>query len=168
MKASIVQDSAETGTMVIADLTSGQRVTKTLSFSGPQTSAECAEEAAPSSATGQQLTLADFNTAQFTNLAVGGTNLSSGVRFPVDVVDGDGNIIASPGAISNDAFTVDYQGAAPRSAPTPAPAKTGSANGYRLVGSDGGIFTFVSRSSTARRCPSGPTVKSPTNDESHA
>jgi Peptidase A4 family len=144
MRASIVENSPGMWTIVIADVTSGQSVTKSVAYSTPQTSAEWIEEA-PSSATGQQLTLANYGTAQFTNLAVSGSNLSSAVRFPVDMVDANGNIISSPGAISNNSFTVAYGSVAPQVSTTaPAPAQTTSPHGYWLVGSDGGIFTFGS------------------------
>jgi hypothetical protein len=145
MKVSILEDSPGTWTITIADLTSGQTVSGSVAYSTPQTSAEWVEEA-PSSATGQQLTLADFGTSQFTNLAMSGSNLSSGVLFPVDMVDANGNIIASPGAISNDSFSIAYDGPAPQgstSAPVPAQTTT-SGHGYWLVGSDGGIFSFGS------------------------
>jgi hypothetical protein len=109
MKASIVEDSPGTWTISIADVTSGQSVSGAVAYNGPDSSAEWIEEA-PSSATGQQLTLADFGTAQFTNLEVSGSDLSSAGLFPVDMVDANGNIIASPGAISDDSFSITYDG----------------------------------------------------------
>jgi len=143
MKVTIVEDSPGAWTIVIADLTSGQTVTKSVAYSTPQSSAEWVEEA-PTSATGHLLTLADFGTAQFTNLSMSGSNLSSGVLFPVDMVDANGNTIASPGAISNDSFSIAYDGQAQVGSSAPAPAPTTSGHGYWLVGSDGGIFTFGS------------------------
>jgi hypothetical protein len=149
MKASIVQDTADTWTIAIDDVTSGQDASGVVTYSTPGTSAEWIEEA-PSSATGQQLTLADFGTAQCSKLAVSGTNLSSGALFPVDMADASGNIIAAPGPISNNSFTITYAGNPPApaptttSAPSPTPAASTSAHGYWLVGSDGGIFTFGS------------------------
>jgi hypothetical protein len=144
MKASIVEDSPGTWTIAIDDLTSGQDVSGSVAYSGPQTSAEWIEEA-PSSATGQQLTLADFGTAQFTNLAATASDPTSVALFPVDMVDANNNVIASPSAILNDSFSVTYDGEAPQvSSSTPSPTQTASAHGYWLVGSDGGIFTFGS------------------------
>jgi hypothetical protein len=143
MKVSIVEDSPGTWTIVIADLTSGQTVSRSVAYSTPQTSAEWIEEA-PTSAAGQQLTLADFGVTQFTDLAISGSNLSSSVLFPVDMVDSDGDTIASPGAISSDSFSIAYDGEAPTLASAPASAQTTSRHGYWLVGSDGGIFTFGS------------------------
>jgi Peptidase A4 family len=143
MKVSIVEDSPVTWTIVIADLTSGQTVSRSVAYSTPQTSAEWIEEA-PTSAAGQQLTLADFGATQFTDLAITGSNLSSGVLFPVDMVDANGNTIASPGAISKNSFSIAYDGEAPTLGSAPASAQTTSGHGYWLVGSDGGIFTFGS------------------------
>jgi Peptidase A4 family len=143
MKVSIVEDSPGTWTIVIADLTSGQTVSESVAYSTPQTSAEWVEEA-PTSATGHLLTLADFGTAQFTNLTMSGSNLSSGVLFPVDMVDANGNTISSPGEISDDSFSVAYDGQAQVGSSAPAPVQTTSGHGYWLVGSDGGIFTFGS------------------------
>jgi hypothetical protein len=141
MKASIVEDAPGTWTIVIDDLTSGQNFTKTVAYSGPGTSAEWIEEA-PSSATGQQLTLANFGTAHFTNMAATGSNLSAATLFPVDMDDANGNIIASPGPVANGAFTVTYG----RPAPTTSSqvSSSTSTHGFWLVGSDGGIFTFGS------------------------
>ena len=154
MKVSIVEDSPGTWTITIADLTSGQTVSGSVAYSTPQTSAEWIEEA-PTSATGQQLTLADFGTAQFTNLAISGSNLSSGVLFPVDMVDANGNIIASPGAISNDSFSIAYDGPA-RSARVHACIRTNTLRGTATGWSDltVGSSPSVRRSSTARREPS--------------
>jgi hypothetical protein len=117
MKASIVEDSTGIWTITIADLTSGQSVSESVAYSTPQASAEWIEEA-PSSASGQLLPLADFGTAQFTDLAMSGSNLSSGVLFPVDMVDANGDIIAFPGAISNDSFSIAYDGESPTLAST--------------------------------------------------
>jgi hypothetical protein len=149
MKASIVEGSPGTWTIVIADITSGQSVSKSVAYSTPQTSAEWIEEA-PSSATGQQLTLADFGTAQFTNLAVGGSNLSSGVLFPVDMVDANGNVIASPGAISNDSLSIAYDGVAPRPAST-TPAASVSPTSISL----GGSVTYSATVASASGTPTG-------------
>jgi hypothetical protein len=115
MKVSIVEDSPGTWTITIADLTSGQTITRSVAYSTPQASAEWIEEA-PLSAMGQQLTLADFGTAQFTNLAAS-SNVSSG-DFPVDMVDANGNVIASPGALSNNSFSIAYDGHSPTLAST--------------------------------------------------
>ena len=138
MKVSVVENSPGTWMIVIADLTSEQTVSGSVAYNTPQTSAEWIEEA-PSSASRQQLTLADFGTAQFSDLAVSG---STSVLSPVDMVDASDRVIASPGAISNDSFSIAYDGEVDTSGPTS--AQTTSRHGYWLVGSDGGIFTFGS------------------------
>ncbi|MGA2305675.1 MAG: G1 family glutamic endopeptidase [Acidimicrobiales bacterium] len=146
MKVSIVEDSPGTWTITIADLTSGKTVSGSVAYSTPQTSAEWIEEA-PGSATGQQLTLADFGTAQFTNLAVDGSNLSSSDPFPVDMVDAHGNIIASPGTISNDSFSIAYDGEAPTFASTTT-ATSVSPSSVSLGGSVTYSATVTSESGT--------------------
>jgi hypothetical protein len=138
MKASVVEDAPGTWTITIDDMTSGQVVSGSVAYNGPHTSAEWIEEA-PSSATGQQLTLANFGTAQFTNLAATASSPTSAALFPVDMVDAHNNVIASPSAISNSSFSVTYEAPQVSSSSTTSPA-----HGYWLVGSDGGIFTFGS------------------------
>jgi hypothetical protein len=117
MEASIFQDSPGTWTIAIADVTSGQSTSGEVSYSGPGASAEWIEEAP--TINGQQSTLANFGTADFSDLDAAGSNLSSGVLTPVDMVDGGGNVVAYPGAISNSSFTITYG-----SPPTPAPTTT--------------------------------------------
>ena len=115
MEASIVEDSTGTWTIAISDLTSGQSASGEVPYDGPGASAEWIEEAP--SVNGQQSTLADFGTAQFSNLGVNGLDLTSGVLTPVDMINGSSNVIAYPGAIANESFTIVY-GTPPVSAPT--------------------------------------------------
>jgi len=117
MKVSIVENSPGTWSIVIADLTSEQTVSGSVAYNTPQTSAEWIEEA-PSSASRQHLTLADFGTVQFSDLAVSGSNNGAGVLSPVDMVDASDRVISSPGAISNDSFSIAYDGEAPTLAST--------------------------------------------------
>jgi hypothetical protein len=147
MKVSIVEDSPGTWTITIADLTSGQTVSGSVAYSTPQASAEWIEEA-PHSAAGQQLTLADFGTAQFTNLAAT-SNLSSG-DFPVDMVDANGNIIATPGPLSNNSFSIAYDGHAPTLASTTT-ATSVSPTSVSL----GGSVTYSATVTSASGTPTG-------------
>jgi hypothetical protein len=147
MKVSIVEDSPGTWTITIADLTSGQTITKSVAYTTPQTSAEWIEEA-PLSAMGQQLTLADFGTAQFTNMAAS-SNLSSGT-FPVDMVDADKNIISSPGPLSNNSFSVAYEG----HSPTLASTTTATSVSPTLV-SLGSSVTYSATVTSASGTPTG-------------
>jgi hypothetical protein len=164
MKVSIVEDSPGTWTISIADLTSGQTVSGSVAYSTPQASAEWIEEA-PFSAMGQQLTLADFGTAQFTNLSWS-SNVSSGV-LPVDMVDASGNIIASPGALSNNSFSIAYDGRAPALASTTAASVSptsvsigGSVTYSAAVTSPGGTptGTVIFRDGSTVLCTAGPLV----------
>jgi hypothetical protein len=147
MKVSIVEDSPGRWTITIADLTSGQTVSGWVAYSTPQTSAEWIEEA-PSSGTGQQLTLADFGTAQFTNIAAT-PNLGPAI-FPVDMVNANGNIISSPGPLSNDSFSIAYAGEAPTLAPTTT-ATSVSPTSVSL----GGSVTYSATVSSASGTPTG-------------
>jgi hypothetical protein len=149
MKVSIVEESAGTWAISIADLTSGHTVSESVAYSTPQASAEWIEEA-PFSATGQQLTLADFGTTQFSNLALSGSDLSSGILFPVDMVDANGSVIASPGAISNDSFSIAYDGKAPALLPT-----TTAASVSPTAVSVGGPVTYSATVTSASGTPTG-------------
>src|SRR5664280_223148 len=106
MQASIVEDSPGTWTISIADVTSGQSWSGPVSYAGPGSSAEWIEEAP--SLSGQEQPLANFGTVQFSNMQIGGTNLDSVVSNPVDMIDGGGNVIAYPGNVVNDSFTITY------------------------------------------------------------
>jgi hypothetical protein len=71
---------------------------------------------------------------QFSGIAESSANQGAVTQAPVDMVDSNGNIIASPGPVSGDGFTITDD--------TNTTTTTSSAHGYWLVGSDGGIFTF--------------------------
>jgi hypothetical protein len=156
MNASVFEDSPGTWTIAIDDVTSGQAVSGSVAYSGPGTSAEWIEEA-PSSASGQQLTLADFGTAHFTNLAVSGSNLNAGVLFPVDMDDASGNIISSPGAISNGSFSVTYDGPTPTTTvPTATRATTSIVDSVSpTTSSSGASVAYSARVASAGGAPTG-------------
>jgi hypothetical protein len=130
--ASVQQNSPGTWTISITDTSSpGKTFTQAVAYSGPGSSAEWIEEAP--TVDGQQSTLANFGTAQFTN--IGETTSGSAVTHtPVAMVNGTGSVIASPGPLMNGSLTITYDGPSTPSGP----------HGYWLVGSDGGIFTFGS------------------------
>jgi Peptidase A4 family/Bacterial Ig-like domain (group 3) len=106
MKDSIIEDSVGTWTISVADLTSGERASGEVSYDGPGASAEWVEE--DPEVDGRQPPLANFGTAQFSNLGVTGTTSLPVVSTPVDMTDNDGNIIAYPGTVVNDSFTITY------------------------------------------------------------
>ena len=127
MNASIVETSAGNWAITITDATSGQENGIDVQYSNPQTSAEWIEEA-PTSDTGQQTSLANFGSVHFSAISETSANPGSVTQTPVDMVNGNGNIIATPGPVSNSGFTITDVTSGP--------------HGYWLVGSDGGIFTF--------------------------
>jgi hypothetical protein len=137
MQATIVEDSPGLWTITIDDLTAWTApYSKTVSYSTAGDTAEWIEEAP--NVNGQQSTLADFGSAQFTDIGV--TDSGSPVtQSPVNMLNPAGtSTIAIPGPVSGNSFTVTYVGPVVTSPGPPA------MHGYWLVGSDGGIFTFGS------------------------
>jgi Peptidase A4 family len=105
IQASISQNSPGTWTIAITDITSGQSLSQAFAFNGPSTSAEWIEEAPK--VNGIQSVLANFGTTQFTDMAWAGSNPSSVVDTTVNMIDGSSNVIASSGAIVNNAFAIN-------------------------------------------------------------
>ena len=134
MVASVQQNSAAstTWTISISDVTSGDTSTQQVQYTGPGGSAEWIEEAP--TVNNQQSTLANFGTAQFTNISETTAGPAAVSHTSVDMVDGANDVIASPGPLANGSLAITYDGQG--AAPPPGP------HGYWLVGSDGGIFTF--------------------------
>jgi hypothetical protein len=133
MHASIVETSTGNWAITITDATSEQTNVINVAYNDPQASAEWIEEA-PTSDTGQQTSLAEFGTVQFSGISETSTNQSAVIQTPVEMVDISGNPIATPGPLTNAGFTItDVANTT---------TTTSSAHGYWLVGSDGGIFTF--------------------------
>jgi hypothetical protein len=104
MSASVVEDSPGTWTISIADLTSDQSSTGSVSYGGPATSAEWIEEVPTST---PQPALADFGSAPFTGLEVSGADPSSIVGNPTLMVNPSGVVMAYP-TFGNDTMTVNY------------------------------------------------------------
>ncbi len=134
MVASVQQDApgSTTWTISITDVTHPQTSTQQVPYYGPGRSAEWIEEAP--TVNGEQSTLANFGTAQFTHVGEGTTGPVSVTHTSVDMVDGSDAVVASSGPIANGSFSITYDGQG--AAPSPGP------HGYWLVGSDGGIFTL--------------------------
>ena len=134
--ASVQQNSAGSTawTISITDMTSGETSTQQVQYSGPGSSAEWIEEAP--TVNNQQAALANFGTAQFTQIGESTTGTAAVTHTAVDMVDSANTVIASPGPLANGSFTVTYDGSGAAAAAGP--------HGYWLVGSDGGIFTFGS------------------------
>jgi hypothetical protein len=123
MSANITESSPGTWILSIADVTSEQEVSGQLAYDGPGTSAEWIEEA-PSAVDGDQFTLANFGMAQFGTLGVSGTNLGSGTDTPIEMTDSIGDVIAYPGPILDDGFSVTYGSPNSMSAGTDSPTST--------------------------------------------
>ena len=132
MVASVQQNSGTTWTISITDVTSPNTSTQQVQYTGPGSSAEWIEEAP--TVNNQQSTLANFGTAQFTNISETTAGPVAVSHTSVDMVDSANDVIASPGPLANGSLTITYDGQG--AAPPPRP------HGYWLVGSDGGIFTF--------------------------
>ncbi len=107
MQAEIVQNSGTNWTLSIADVTSGNSVSGPLTYTGPGLSAEWIEEL-PTATSPPQPYLANFGSAQFTQLALNAVDPSTTVFSSVDMVDGVGNVIAHAGSISNQSFPITY------------------------------------------------------------
>ena len=86
----------------------GNVFSQEFAYSGPGSSAEWIEEAP--TINGQQSTLADFTTARFTSITDTNSGSTAVSQTPIDMINSRGSVIASPGAIANNAFTVTYDG----------------------------------------------------------
>lgn len=148
MVASIDESSPGTWTITIDDITSGQSFLQLFAYSGPQTSAEWIEEAPTVS--GSQSTLADFGTAMFTSTTDTNSGSSSVVQSPVDMINGGGTVIASPGATSGNSFTDTYDG--PASSPA---ATTTVASVNPAASTSGSSVTFSATVSSNEGTPPG-------------
>ncbi len=92
-------------TISIMDVTTGQSFTQTVSYASSLSSAEWIEED-PSYANGQLMPLDNFGTITFSGATttIGGvsTSLAGAKSQPITLVDGSGNVIASPSTITSD------------------------------------------------------------------
>jgi hypothetical protein len=172
MQASVQQSApgSTLWTITITDLTSAATLSEPVNYTGPGSSAEWIEEAP--TVNGEQSALANFGTAQFTNIGETTVPAASAVTHTaVDMIESSSPnaVIASPGPLVNGSFTVtdDTSTPPPTTPPTSPPTSlpttpstttppttppttptttppTTTPHGYWLVGSDGGIFTFGS------------------------
>jgi hypothetical protein len=166
IRASVAQAFPGTWTIALTDLTSNQAASFSVPYSGPEASAEFIEEAPTVS--GQQSALANFGTATFTNISSTNSNPSAVQTTGIDMIDGGGHVIATPGAISNNSFTVtDDSPSAPVAATTtqasvnPASATSGTTVTYSASvtaagGTPTGHVTFATGSTTL--CTTGSLV----------
>ena len=111
MLASVQEVTSGTWTIAITDLTSGNVFSQQFSYSGAGGSAEWIEEA-PEVGTAPS-TLADFGSASFSSMADANSGSSPVTQTPLEMINSGGSVIASPGTIANNGFTVTYLGPAP-------------------------------------------------------
>ena len=130
MSAAIYQVGMTTTWVVeITDTTQGWSfgTTTTITYTGPADSAEWIEEA-PTVA-GQQSTLADFGSVEFTTVVVASSTTNFGVT-PIFMVTGGTRIIAYPGTPTTGGFSVFY------GTPKPAVTSVGPSQGSTAGGTN--------------------------------
>jgi hypothetical protein len=110
MVASIQEVSSGRWEIAIADITSGSVFSQSFAYSGAGGSAEWIEEAP--TVNGQQSTLADFGSVSFSCVADSTSGSSAVAQTPLEMVNTNRGVIASPGTLANNAFTVTYRGSA--------------------------------------------------------
>jgi hypothetical protein len=151
MAASVIEDAPGTWTITMDDQTSGLHFSRTTAYSGPAASAEWIEEAPHID--GKLSTLADFGSVRLSD--IGATAVGDPTITAIQMTDASPAVVAYPGAIADQAFTVTYGSpppdpvpspTPPGPAPGPSPSPPATPSGYWLVGGDGGIFTYGSAS----------------------
>jgi hypothetical protein len=111
MVASIQEVSSGTWEIAITDITSGSVFSQQFSYNGAGGSAEWIEEAPTINS--QQSTLADFGSESFSCIADSTSGSSAVTQTPLEMVNTNRGVIASPGTIANNAFTNTYHGVGP-------------------------------------------------------
>jgi hypothetical protein len=107
MQASVEQGLGTSWVITITDVTSGATLSEPVQYNGPLSSAEWIEEAP--TVGGQQSALANFGSAQFTNISERTNPSSSPVTHnAVDMIANDSThtVIASAGPLANNSFTI--------------------------------------------------------------
>ena len=123
MQATVDETSAGIWTISIADVTSNQGFSQAFSYSGPGASAEWIEEA-PTDSSGNVAPLADFGTAEFDNLKIGGSGLSSASASYAYMTDTAGNIIAYPNSFDAATDSIQINFGSPPNNPPPTTTTT--------------------------------------------
>ena len=112
ISASIAHGSGSSWTLSIDDITAGNSATGPLTYTGPAQSAEWIEEL-PTAESGPQPYLTNFGSVDFTAMNYAwAAGPGSPTVTPTELVDGAGNVIASPGSISgtlpSESFPITY------------------------------------------------------------
>jgi len=127
VSASVTNVGVNSWRIYITDDTLDVGINQVFSYNTPAESAEWVMEAPASISSGEVLPFADFGSITFWDLSVTGQNLGQVAVLPADAYDqSTGMLLAqSTGLIPGDQVTVNYV-----------------AQGYDLVGADGGVSSF--------------------------
>lgn len=105
ISASVKETSTNQWLINIADISTGQSFSKTVTYASSRSSAEWIQEQ-PSYSNGQLVPLDTFSTVPFSNASMVGSgvtkNLVSGNAVPITLVTRNGQAVASPSAIGGD------------------------------------------------------------------
>ncbi len=110
MEAQIIQNSGSSWTINIEDVSqAGDIASIPVTYDGPGESAEWIQEL-PTALSGPQPYLANFGSVTFTQMALTAADPATGVVGPVDMLDSQGNVISSAGALAGSppSFTITY------------------------------------------------------------
>jgi hypothetical protein len=142
MQASILEGSTDVWTIALNDVTQDWSFSQQFSYSTPGTTAEWIEEAP--TVNGSVSTLADYGSTTFTNLGVGGTDVSAAVTTPVVLEAASGAIVSYPSDLnsSGTSFSLFY-GSPPPQVTWVIPDQ-GTTSGGTLVQIGGDFVTGVS------------------------
>jgi hypothetical protein len=106
IEAEVVQDSGDTWTITIDDVTQDAGFSQNFSYSGPATSAEWIEEDPTNGQTDQLFPFADFGTVRLSDLSVAAADPGDTYLTPVVLVNSSGGVVCYPGAIANESFEI--------------------------------------------------------------
>jgi hypothetical protein len=157
ISVAITEGQPGSWTIAVDDATQGSTWTEPVAYNAPGNSAEWVEEA-PTLTSGNTIeTLADFGSAQFTNLAVQGPGTASATAYPVYMVNTSEQIIAYPDQYdaSTDSFTDTYGSTSPPASPPEVPISGGS-------GPSTSSTTTSSSSTTSTSTVAAPTTTTTT------
>jgi hypothetical protein len=160
ISVSITEGQPGSWTITVDDSTQGTTWTEPVAYNAPGNSAEWVEEAPTLAADNTIETLADFGSAQFTNLAVQGPGTASATAYPVYMVNTSGQIIAYPDQYnpSSDSFTDTYGStSAPASAPAvPISGGPGPSTSSTTTAGSSTTSTSAAGAPTTTTAPSEP------------
>jgi hypothetical protein len=151
MTASVQEVTAGTWTIAITDITSGSVFSQQFAYSGAASSAEWIEEAP--TINGVQSTLADFGSASFSGVADSNSGSTSVTQNPIDMINSSHSIIASPGSVVNNAFTVTYDGPVPTPPVVQSTTTTVSVSPASSI--SGNAVTYAASVTSASGTPTG-------------